>query len=78
MINTEYVIGGVDTHKDIHVAAVVNESNQVLASESFPMTRHGYKKMLTWSRHLAKFLEWALNAQAHMALAYCVTCKLVE
>jgi transposase len=40
-IDTEYVVVGVDTHKDIHVVAVVNDSNQVLASESFPTTRHG-------------------------------------
>ncbi len=26
---SSYVIGGVDTHKDIHVAAIVNDSNQV-------------------------------------------------
>ncbi|KZN54937.1 hypothetical protein N482_05125 [Pseudoalteromonas luteoviolacea NCIMB 1942] len=44
----EFVVGGVDTHKDIHVAAVVNELNQVLSSESFPTTRYGYKKMLMW------------------------------
>jgi len=54
MINTEYVIGGVDIHKDIHVAAVVNESNQVLASESYPTTRHGYKKMLIWMSSFGK------------------------
>jgi transposase len=46
--DAEYVVGGVDTHKDINVATVVNQSNQVLASEYFPTNRHGYKKMLTW------------------------------
>lgn len=45
---SSYVIGGVDTHKDIHVAAIVNDSNQVLSSEYFPTTRHGYKEMLKW------------------------------
>ncbi|WP_413282512.1 IS110 family transposase [Vibrio sp. MA40-2] len=47
-IDRECIVGGVDTHKDIHVAAVVNELNQVLSTESFPTTRHGYKKMLMW------------------------------
>ncbi len=47
-VNSICVIGGVDTHKDIHVTAVVNESNVVLSSESFPTTRHGYKQMLKW------------------------------
>jgi len=47
-IDRGYVVGGVDTHKDIHVAAVVNESNQVLSTDSLPTTRYGYMKMLTW------------------------------
>lgn len=44
------VVGGVDTHKDLHVAAVVDELDRVLASECFATTRHGYKQMLTWMR----------------------------
>lgn len=45
-----FVIGGVDTHKDLHVAAVVNEQDLVLGSQSFATTRSGYKQMLTWMR----------------------------
>lgn len=44
------VIGEVDTHKDIHVAAVVDDRNRVLATTSFPTTRQGYGKMLAWMR----------------------------
>src|SRR5215210_7812711 len=44
------VVGGVDTHKDLHVAAVVDEHDRVLGSRCFPTTRHGYKQMLTWMR----------------------------
>lgn len=44
------IIGGVDTHKDLHVAAVVDELDRVLASQCFATTRHGYKQMLTWMR----------------------------
>ena len=44
------VVGGVDTHKDLHVAAVVDEHDQMLGSESFASTRHGYKEMLGWMR----------------------------
>lgn len=51
---SSYVIGGVDTHKDIHVAAIVNDSNQVLSSEYFPTTRHGYKEMLKWMSSFGK------------------------
>jgi Transposase len=45
-----FVIGGVDTHKDLHVAAVVNEHDRVLGSQCFATTRHGYKQMLAWMR----------------------------
>src|SRR3546814_1127596 len=44
------VTGGVDTHKDLHVAAIVDEHDVVLGSEFFPTTRHGYKQMITWMR----------------------------
>ncbi len=43
-----HVIGGVDTHKDLHVAAVVDEHDRVLGSQSFATTRQGYRQMLTW------------------------------
>lgn len=44
------VIGGVDTHKDLHSATVVDAHDRVLAHEYFPTTRHGYKTMLRWMR----------------------------
>ena len=44
------VVGGVDTHKDLHVAAVVDQYDRVLGTESFPTTRHGYRFMLIWMR----------------------------
>ncbi|MEE7462697.1 IS110 family transposase [Methylobacterium fujisawaense] len=45
-----HVIGGVDTHKDLHVAAVVDDRNRVLATASFAAIRQGYRQMLTWMR----------------------------
>ena len=42
------VVGGVDTHKDLHVAAVVDERDRVLGSQSFATTRQGYRQMLAW------------------------------
>jgi transposase len=44
------IVGGVDTHKDLHVTAIVDERDRVLASRSFPTTRHGYRLMLAWMR----------------------------
>jgi transposase len=42
------VIGGVDTHKDVHVAAVVDDRGKLLDAEEFPTTAAGYTKLLTW------------------------------
>jgi transposase len=44
------VVGGVDTHKDLHVAAIVDEQDRVLGTRSFPTTRQGYRQMLSWMR----------------------------
>ena len=44
------IVGGVDTHKDLHVAAAVDGHDQVLGTNTFPATRHGYKTMLAWMR----------------------------
>ena len=38
------IVGGVDTHKDLHVAAVVDEQDQVIGTRSFATTRQGYRR----------------------------------
>ncbi len=42
------VVGGVDTHKDLHVAVVVDQNNKVLGPRYFSTTRQGYRQMLAW------------------------------
>ncbi len=44
------VVGGVDTHLEAHVAAVVDHIGQILATKSFPATRTGYQQLLDWLR----------------------------
>lgn len=44
------VFGGVDTHKELHVAGVIDASETVLGTRSFPTTRQGYNQMLAWMR----------------------------
>ena len=44
------VIGGVDTHKELHVAAVVDAHDVVIGTESFSTTRAGYRALLPWLR----------------------------
>ena len=48
--NPGTVIGGVDTHVDVHVASVVNHVGGVLGVESFSTTRAGYRQLLGWLR----------------------------
>lgn len=42
------VTGGVDTHKDAHVAAVVDEHGKIIDTASFPATSAGYEELLAW------------------------------
>ncbi len=42
------VVGGVDTHKDLHVAAAVDQNNKVFWSRYFSTTRQCYRRMLAW------------------------------
>lgn len=44
------VVGGVDTHQDQHVAAVVDPNGSVLGVRHFPTTRHGYLALIAWMR----------------------------
>ena len=44
------VFAGVDTHKELHVAAVIDAAETVLGTRSFPTTRQGYRQLLTWIR----------------------------
>jgi transposase len=44
------VVLGVDTHKDVHVAAVLTTLGVLLATCTFPTTAAGYRQLLTWAR----------------------------
>ena len=48
--STTPVTGGVDTHKDTHVAAVLNAVGVMLGTAEFPTTPTGYRRLLTWMR----------------------------
>jgi transposase len=42
------VVGGVDTHKDVHAAAALSTSGRLLGTALFPTTRAGYGQLLAW------------------------------
>ena len=45
---TRPIVGGVDTHLDVHVAAAVNPVGGLLGVESFPTTPAGYHDLSSW------------------------------
>lgn len=45
------VVGGIDTHQDLHVAAVVDRHDgQLLGVKEFSTTRAGYRALVRWMR----------------------------
>ncbi len=44
------VIGGIDIHKDLHVAAVIDSAGVMLGTEAFSTTRAGYRALTRWLR----------------------------
>lgn len=56
------VIGGVDTHQDLHTAAVVTTDGRPLGTASFATTRAGYRKLLAWMRSHGNLLRVGVEA----------------
>ncbi|WP_323139505.1 transposase [Streptomyces sp. NBC_01443] len=46
------LVHGVDTHKDVHVAAVVTVLGALLGTQDFPATAKGYGELLSWASRL--------------------------
>lgn len=44
------VIGGVDTHKNTHYAAAIDDHGRLLGHQEFPANDHGYDELLAWLR----------------------------
>ena len=46
----EFVVAGVDTHRDDHVAAVIDGAGRLLGVASFSADTRGYGELLGWAR----------------------------
>jgi transposase len=55
--NKRVVIGGVDTHKDVHVAAVIDETGKILDTASFPTTEKGLGELVSWMRTFGELVK---------------------
>ena len=51
------VVGGIDTHKDLHVAAVLDQTETVLGTQSFSTTRAGYRALVRWMRSFGELTK---------------------
>ncbi len=51
------VTAGVDTHAEVHVAAVADQVGRVLGTESFPATGAGYRAVLAWMRSFGELVK---------------------
>src|SRR5688500_13727953 len=48
------VVGGIDTHKDLHFAGVVDLNGAVLGTRAFATTRQGNRALLKWMQNLGR------------------------
>ena len=48
-MSEKLVTVGVDTHTDVHVAAVLGRAGRLLETASFPATTRGYARLATWA-----------------------------
>ena len=52
------IVGGVDTHKDLHVAAIVDEQDRIIGTRSFtPRLGRAIRQMLAWMRSFGVTLQ---------------------
>ncbi|ANI90885.1 IS110 family transposase [Dietzia timorensis] len=48
-VEQEPIIVGIDTHKDIHHAAILSARGALIADQQFPATSRGYAQLLAWT-----------------------------
>ncbi|MFC9078181.1 hypothetical protein ACFTY7_14330 [Streptomyces sp. NPDC057062] len=58
------IILGVDTHKDIHVAALITSTGVLLEHKAFPADSTGYRMLTTWARSQGPVHEAGVELQA--------------
>ena len=67
------VVGGVDTHLDVHVAAALDVNGGVLGVRSFPTTPDGYDALSCWLASFGPLERSAWKAPAPTARGWLAT-----
>ena len=57
---------GVDTHRDVHVAAVVDQTGRLLATEAFPASTRGYVGLVTWAERFGLVARIGVEGDRHL------------
>jgi transposase len=65
------VYGGADTHKDFHVAAVVDEVGRTLGTETFPATASGYAALVRWLRRHGEVVKVGIEGTGAYGAGLC-------
>ncbi|MET8102272.1 transposase, partial [Streptomyces sp. NPDC005236] len=65
------VVLGVDTHKDVHVAAVVTQLGALLGTCPFPATAAGYRELLDWARSFGSVRRAGVEGTGSYGAALC-------
>jgi len=57
---------GVDTHPDVHVAAVLDQAGRLLGTGSFPATTRGYAQLATWAESFGAVDKVGMEGTGHV------------
>lgn len=63
------VYGGVDTHQDVHVAAVIDDVGMLLGTKSFPTTPLGLKGLQRWLVKHGRVVKVGVEGTGHATAA---------
>lgn len=61
VVRSGHVVIGIDTHKHIHVAAVLDTIGGILASLTISTDQAGFKRLLEWSSSFGKVLAFGIE-----------------
>jgi transposase len=64
---TRVITIGVDSHKDTHVAAAVDQLGRILATTSIPTTPHGFVQLQRWAERLGQVDRFGVEGTGSFA-----------
>ncbi len=69
--NEPRIIAGVDTHKELHVVAVLDELGRLLDTATFPTTPRGYRDLTGWVCRFGEVLALGVEGTASWGAGLC-------